>query len=247
MDCENKTMRSVVLIPSRLGSTRLPGKALLKIGEIPMIARVMMQAAKCPGLADVFVCTDSKEIAAVVGEYGGKYIMTSEHHQNGTTRIAEAKSNLPKYDLYIDVQGDEPFINPMHISAVIECHQKYQPDIVLPLLPFFESKPSNVKVVTDLTGRALYLSRADIPFQFNTKSGYSKHLSIISFSPSALDKYAAMPMSPLESIEGIELLRAIENGMYIQTTKLIGDSFSIDTIEDYERALIEVSNRTDVN
>lgn len=234
-------MRSVVLIPSRLDSTRLPGKALLKIGNIPMVARVMMQASKCRDIDDVFVCTDSYEIANTVKAHGGKVIMTSSQHENGTTRIAEAKLNLPNYDLYIDVQGDEPFINPDHISKVIQCHKEYQPDIVLPLLRFSESKPSNVKVVTDIRGRALYLSRSNIPFHFKSTTPYNKHLSIISFSPSALDRFAALPMSPLEAVEGIELLRAIENGMYIQTVILNGDSFSIDTKEDYKKALIRVS------
>jgi 3-deoxy-manno-octulosonate cytidylyltransferase (CMP-KDO synthetase) len=235
-------MRSVVLIPSRLNSNRLPGKALLKIGDIPMVVRVMLQASKCSDVADVYVCTDSNEIAESVFLFGGKVIMTSSKHENGTTRIAEAKSKLPDYDLYIDVQGDEPFIDPNHISQVIKCHKECRPDIVLPLLPFSESKPSNVKVVSDLQGRALYLSRADIPYQYKAKSLYSKHLSIISFSPCALDKFAALPASPLEAAEGIELLRAIENGMHIQTLKLSGDSFSVDTLEDYELALSRAPN-----
>ncbi len=226
-----------MLIPSRLNSTRLPGKALLSIGGVPMVVRVMIQASKCLDVDDVYVCTDSNEIESVVQSYGGKVIMTSANHENGTTRIAEAKLNLPNYDLYIDVQGDEPFINPDHISAVIQCHKKYQPDIVLPLLRTCNSKPSTVKVVTDIWGRALYLSRADIPFHYKADFHYSKHLSIISFSPAALEKYANLSMSPLESVEGVELLRAIENGMYIQTTVLSGDSFSVDTKEDYEKAL----------
>jgi 3-deoxy-manno-octulosonate cytidylyltransferase (CMP-KDO synthetase) len=239
-------MRSVVLIPSRLASTRLAGKALLQIGGIPMIARVMIQAKKCPDIQDVFVCTDSLEIAEVVKKYGGQCIMTSETHQNGTTRIAEAKKLLPDYDLYIDVQGDEPFINPEHISAVIECHKQYQPDIVLPILPFHDSKPSHVKVVTDVNGRVMYLSRADIPYHFSNKCPYNKHLSIVGFSPTALDRFASLPMSPLESVEGVELLRAVENGMYIQTIALNGDSFSIDTIQDYEKALRRVADGLDI-
>lgn len=236
-------MRSVVLIPSRLNSTRLPGKALLNIDGIPLVARVMQQASKCLDVNDVYVCTDSIEISDVVCAYGGKAIMTSSEHLNGTTRIAEAKSMLPPYDLYIDVQGDEPFINPAHISEVIECHAKYLPDIVLPLLPILNSKSSIVKVVKDINGRALYLSRADIPFQFGSKSNFNKHLSIISFSPDALDKFASLPASSLEITEGIELLRAIENGMYVQTTVLSGDSFSIDTEEDYKQALMRCAQR----
>lgn len=236
-------MHSVILIPSRLESTRLPGKALLPIGNIPMIVRVMKQAQQCSDVADIFICTDNQLIADEVEKAGGKTIMTSSHHLNGTTRIAEAKTKLPPYDLYIDIQGDEPFINPSHISAVIECHKKHQPDIVLPLLHVLESKSSNVKVVTDTKGRVLYLSRADIPFHYKEKSFYKKHLSIISFSPDALDKFASLPMSPLESIEGIELLRAVENGMYIQTTLLDGDSFSIDTHEDYQKALSRIEEK----
>jgi len=232
-------MRSVVLIPSRLNSVRLPGKALLKIGGVPMVARVMIQASKCIDVDDVYVCTDSDEIASVIKAHGGKVVMTSANHENGTTRIAEAKLKLPNYDLYIDVQGDEPFINPDHISSVINCHKRYQPDIVLPLLKTHESKPSTVKVVTDIRGRALYLSRSEIPFHFKASTPYNKHLSIVSFSPSALEKFANFPVAPLESVEGIELLRAIENGLYIHTTVLTGDSFSIDTQEDYEKALLK--------
>ena len=229
-------MQIVILIPSRLNSKRLPGKALLDIGGIPMVARVMLQATKCIDVDDVYVCTDNIEIADVVKSHGGKIIMTQSTHENGTTRIAEAKKYIPNYDLYIDVQGDEPFINPEHISSVIKCYLEYKPDIVLPLLPFEDSKISNVKVVTDLNGRALYLSRSDIPYNYSSKCFYNKHLSIIAFSPEALDRFASLPASPLEKIEGVELLRAIENGMYVQTTKLIGDSFSIDTPEDYELA-----------
>ncbi len=230
-------MRPVILIPSRLESTRLPNKALLPIGGIPMVVRVMQQAMQCQEIVDVFVCTDNQLIANEVERAGGKVIMTASHHINGTTRIAEAKAKLPPYDLYIDIQGDEPFINPSHISAVIACHKQYRPDIVLPLLKFSEPKPSNVKVVTDINGRVLYLSRSNIPFHYNSSPPYNKHLSIISFSPDALDRFARLPISPLEAIEGVELLRAIEHGMYIQTTILNGDSFSIDTQEDYERAL----------
>ena len=132
-------MRSVVLIPSRLDSTRLPGKALLKIGGIPMVARVMLEASKCRDVDDVYVCTDSDEIAKVVKAHGGRVILTSTHHENGTTRIAEAKLNLPEYDLYIDVQGDEPFINPEHISKVIQCHKEYQQAVTLNMSDFFEN------------------------------------------------------------------------------------------------------------
>lgn len=234
-------MQAVVLIPSRLDSTRLPGKALLEIGGIPMVVRVMIQASKCRDIGDVYVCTDSDAIAETVISYGGKVIFTSSNHKNGTTRIAEAKSKLPSYDLYVDVQGDEPFINPEHISAVIQCHKEYSPDIVLPLLNIHDSKPSNVKVVTDINGRVLYLSRADIPFQMGEGAKYCKHLSIISFTPNALDKFSQLPQSPLEVIEGVELLRAVENGMYIKTVELEGDSFSIDTPQDYMYAINHTS------
>ncbi len=230
-------MRSVILIPARLNSTRLPGKALLEIGGIPMVVRVMLQAKKCPDVKDVFVCTDSNEIAECVEKFSGKIIMTSQLHQNGTTRIAEAKAKLPNYDLYIDIQGDEPFINPKHISLVIECYKKYLPDIVLPLLPSKDSSISTVKVVRDVKGLAMYMSRANIPFNFSKERDYFfKHLSIIAFSPSALNRFASLPISALEQIEGIELLRALENQMQIQTLLVDGESFSIDTPADYEKA-----------
>ena len=237
-------MKTVVLIPSRLNSTRLPNKALLDIGGLPMVVRVMKQASKCVDVHAVFVCTDSSEIAFAVENHGGKVVMTSSSHENGTTRIAEAKEKIDEFDLYVDVQGDEPFIDPDHISEVIQCHRKYKPDIVLPLLPISESKPSHVKAVVDVYGRVMYLSRSDIPFKYKKETPYLKHLSIVSFSPEALERYAQLSMSPLETVEGVELLRAVENGMHVQSTLLDGASFSIDTPEDYEKALNIINEKT---
>jgi len=239
-DSEARKMKVVVLIPSRLNSSRLPGKALLEIGSVPMVARVMLQAKKCKEVDEVYVCTDSSKIAEVAEKYGGKSIITSSSHENGTTRIAEAKKKLPPYDIYIDVQGDEPFIDPSHISSVIDCFKKYKPDIVLPLIHLKEPSSSVVKVVKDLNGRALYLSRAEIPYKFNNQDcSFLKHLSIIAFKPEALDRFAKLEISPLEKVEGVELLRALENGMYIQTLLLSGDSFSVDTQEDYDKAILK--------
>ena len=128
---------SVVLIPSRLNSRRLPSKPLIDINGLPLIIRVAKQVSLSKKVKDFYVCTDSKEIFDVVESYNYKAILTSNNHINGTTRIAEAYEKLNKnYDYIVDVQGDEPFINPSHIDKVIEYHKNCNADIILPHLEF---------------------------------------------------------------------------------------------------------------
>ena len=167
--------------------------------------------------------------------------MTSRHHTNGTERIGEAYKILnQRYDLIVDIQGDEPLISPMHIDQVIEEHIKNYDyaDIILPTLLSDQKNNTNiVKVVCDKKNYVLYLSRSNIPFEFkkNAKK-FKKHLSIISFKPDALEIFCKSEKTTLESIEDIELLRALELGLKIKTINLKGDSFSVDVKEDYIKA-----------
>jgi 3-deoxy-manno-octulosonate cytidylyltransferase (CMP-KDO synthetase) len=166
--------------------------------------------------------------------------MTSSHHLNGTERIAEGylRQKTP-FDLIVDIQGDEPLISPYHIDQVIKFHKKnMDADIVLPTLKIkLPDNPNIIKVVSNKKKEVLYLSRSKIPFEFKSKSNfYFKHLSIISFTPQALLKFANSKQTFLEKIEDIELLRALEIGLKIKTLNLEGDSFSVDVLEDYYRA-----------
>ncbi len=239
-------MKVLGLIPSRIGSTRLPAKALLPINKIPLVIHTYKRAKLCKKLDDLIICCDSKEIMSVAKKFKSKCILTSKNHKNGTERIAEAFNSLKKkYDLIVDIQGDEPLISPYHIDQVIEFHKKnLNADIVLPILNIkFADNPSLIKVVTNLKKEVVYLSRSKIPYEFRNKvKNFKKHLSVISFKPEALLKFSRSKQTYLEKIEGIELLRAIELGMKIKTIDLKGDSFSVDEYEDYLRAKEKMKN-----
>ena len=227
------------LIPSRLNSKRLKKKPLLEINNLPIIVHTFKRASLSKKLDNLIVCTDSKEIQKTVKENGGNCLITSKKHKNGTERIYEVAKKF-KCKLIIDIQGDEPLLDPTHIDKVIDFHLKnYEFDIVLPSLKFKNPEQKNiVKVVANNKNKILYLSRSVIPFNFKKKPKfYNKHLSIISFKPSALKKYCKFKESYLEKIEGIELLRAIENDLSIGTFSMKSNTFSVDIKDDYLKAI----------
>ena len=233
--------RILGLIPTRLGSKRLPAKPLLPINNYPLIVHVYKRALLSKKLDDVIVCCDDQKIFKIVKSYGGKVILTSKRHVNGTERIAEAYKLLKKrYDFIIDIQGDEPLINPLQIDQVIKYHIKNsKTDIILPSLKIKSTHNENiVKVIKDKKKNVLYLSRSSIPYEFKEKNFHTqKHLSIISFKPKALIHFARSKPTNLEKIEGIELLRALEIGLKIKSPELNGDSFSVDVKQDLKRAI----------
>tara|TARA_B100000989_G_scaffold85814_1_gene61571 strand:+ start:417 stop:1160 length:744 start_codon:yes stop_codon:yes gene_type:complete len=233
-------MKVLGLIPTRLGSTRLPSKPLLEINGIPLIIHTYKRAKLSKKFDDVIICCDDKKILSVAKKFKAKCVLTSKHHNNGTERITEVlvKQKI-LYDLIVDIQGDEPLISPEHIDKVIDYHKKnISIDIILPTLKIKLADNQNlIKVVTDNKKNVLYLSRAKIPLEFKKKNSfYKKHLSIISFKRDALIKYSSAKKSNLEKIEDIELLRALEMGLKIKTIDLIGDSFSVDVMEDFIKA-----------
>tara|TARA_B100000989_G_C19426516_1_gene421021 strand:- start:215 stop:955 length:741 start_codon:yes stop_codon:yes gene_type:complete len=237
-------MKFLGLIPSRLKSKRLKEKALLKISGIPIVVHTYKRAKMSKFLDDLIVCTDSKKISRQLTKFKAKFQITSVSHRNGTERIAEVSKKI-KSDFIVDIQGDEPFINPAHIDNLINFHKKNtQFDIVVPHLKISSGQNENlVKIVSDLNKRVLYFSRHQIPYEFKKSTKYfKKHLSIISFKRKALLEFSKLKESPLEKIEGIELMRAIENGMCVGTFLLTGDSFAIDKLEDYQKALIQIQN-----
>jgi len=236
-------MKTVGLIPSRLNSSRLPSKALLPIDGLPLVVHTLKRSQLAKSLDAVYVCTDSEEIADAVRGHGGEVIMTSSRHINGTERIAEAVRGLA-VDIAVDIQGDEPLINPEHIDAVVAEHRRHPEwDILVPSLPISEAEsPHLVKIVHDHDNRVVFMSRAVIPQPFRHRPAYYlKHLSIISFRPAALARFATLAPGPLEIAEGVELLRAIENGIPIGTMELEGDSFSVDIHEDYVRVMLQMA------
>lgn len=239
-------MKCIGLIPSRLSSSRLPQKPLLEIEGIPLVIHTYRRAKLSKNLHEVIICCDDKKILKVAKKYKAKAILTSHHHQNGTERICEAYlKNKKKYDLIIDIQGDEPLISPHHIDRVIDCHKKNMNiDIMLPHLMVKNfNNPNIVKIVSDKRDNILYLSRAQIPFEFKSKNTFvKKHLSIISFLPNALIQYSKSKKTDLEKIEDVELLRALEIGLKIKTVKMKGDSFSVDVLKDFNKAKLKMKN-----
>ena len=237
----------LALIPTRLNSRRLPAKALLPINNIPLVMHVYKRALLSKNIDEVLICCDDKKIFNVVKKYGAKVMMTSKHHSNGTDRICEAYNkikNKKDYSLIVDIQGDEPLISPIHIDKVINFHKKNQNvDIILPNLKIKSTNNTNiVKLVTNKKNEVIYISRANVPYQFRDFSKYQKkHLSVVSFKPEALLKFGNSKISDLERIEDIELLRALDIGLKIKTLNLKGDSFSIDIFEDYQKAKIKIS------
>ena len=233
-------MKVLGLIPTRLGSTRLPSKPLLEINGIPLIIHTYKRAMLSKKFDDIIICCDDKKILNVAKKFKAKCVLTSKHHNNGTERITEVLlKQKNSYDLIVDIQGDEPLISPDHIDKVIDFHRKnFSADIILPTLRIKLADNQNlIKVVTDKKNNVLYLSRAKIPLEFKKKNSfYKKHLSIISFKKKALIKYSSAKKSNLEKIEDIELLRALEIGLKIKTINLIGDSFSVDVMEDFIKA-----------
>jgi 3-deoxy-manno-octulosonate cytidylyltransferase (CMP-KDO synthetase) len=230
------------LIPTRLNSSRLPQKALLKIENIPLVVHTYKRSKLSKKLDEVYICCDHEKIFNVVKKFGVKCIMTSPHHLNGTERIYEAYKKISKnkrFDLIVDIQGDEPLVSPYHIDSVVTHHLKnFNYDIVLPTISSDQKNNTNIiKVISNIKNEVMYLSRSNIPFEYKiTRKFINKHLSIISFKPDSLKKFSENNKTPLEKIEDIELLRALEIGLKIKTFKLKGDSFSVDVLRDFKNA-----------
>ncbi len=238
MNKNKKKLKTVALIPVRLNSTRLFKKALLEIDNIPMVVHTYRRALLSKKISDVYVCTDSNQIIKIIKKYKCKFIKTGLN-RTGTDRISEAAKKLKdNFDLIVDVQGDEPLIDPDHIDKVIEWHSKNQKfDIVVPYIKTKNIDTPHIVKIVQSKNRVLYLSRSQVPYSFSKKNNiYNKHLSVISFKPDILKKFRRLPTGIIEKIEGIELMRALENNMQIGTFNLKGASFSVDTMDDFVKA-----------
>ena len=223
-------MKVLCVIPARYASTRLPGKPLALIAGKPMIQHTYMRACEAEEPDDVIVATDNEKVYDTVTGFGGKAVMTSPDHPSGTDRLAEVAMQYPDVDVIINVQGDEPMIDP---------------DIIDRLAKAFEGKseyndPAAVKVVTDDNGYALYFSRSLIPYPRNEIEGMRvyKHVGVYAYRRDFLLQYAALEPTMLEKVEGLEQLReqlrALENGYKIKVLESDFQGIGIDTPEDLE-------------
>lgn len=230
------------LIPSRLNSRRLEKKALINIDGLPIIVHTFKRAMMSKKIDKIIVCTDSQQIKKTVEDHGGEAIITSSSHLNGTERISEVAKKI-KAKLVIDIQGDEPLVNPNELDELVKFHlgnKKF--DIVLPSMVFKNNlnNPNIVKIVKSKNNRVLYFSRGQIPFPYNSSQKnilYFKHLSIISFKPKKLLEFKKLKLTSLEKIEGIELLRALENDFLIGTFETKKQSYAVDDLKSLEIVL----------
>jgi 3-deoxy-manno-octulosonate cytidylyltransferase (CMP-KDO synthetase) len=230
---------AIAVIPARFGSTRLPGKALADIAGVPMIVRVWQQTRKAGMLQRVLIATDDERIAAAVRDAGGEVEMTASSHPSGTDRIAEVASRVPA-DVYLNVQGDQPFVAPEDIDAVVRT-MSAEPALPMATLgapindPDEWRNPNKVKIVCDKQGYALYFSRSPIPF-FRDGSGVPpgtlRHIAVYGYRRDFLLSFGALAGGDLERIEKLEQLRAMEHGFRIKVIGSCAPSLEVDTPED---------------
>jgi 3-deoxy-manno-octulosonate cytidylyltransferase (CMP-KDO synthetase) len=218
---------------------------LREIAGKPLIGTVYEAVRSSPLLDRVIVATDSDEILAVCRQHGWEAEMTSSHHRSGTERVHEVSGRVMA-DVYINVQGDEPMTRQEHIATLLAAMKDPSVQVGTVMTPASEEdipNPNAVKVVTDAGGRALYFSRATIPYDRDgTRPRYFKHLGLYAYRKAALDRFVALPESSLEKSERLEQLRFLENGIPISAGETPYDSVGVDTEEDLQR-VIEILNR----
>jgi 3-deoxy-manno-octulosonate cytidylyltransferase (CMP-KDO synthetase) len=234
-------MKIIGVIPCRYQSSRFPGKSLALINGKPMMWHVYQRALESNVLDEVYIATDDERIVKVANEHNLKTVMTSDKHETGTDRVAEVASQI-QADYYINIQGDEPFIEPEAIKlvaqAIIDCDN--------PLVQAANAYTSiqdtsdvvdtnTVKVVMDVNQRALAYSRQPIPYPKANTAKYSKQLGLYAFKQSGLQVFSENLPASLEKVEGVEMYRLLEHGYSIQMVKTNDVSISVDTPSDLKR------------
>ncbi len=226
------------IIPARWGSTRFQGKPLYLISGKPLLRHVWERCQRAKKLDSVIIATDDMRIANAAFHWGAEVALTSPHHQSGTDRIAEVARKAKQFTFIIDIQGDEPLVDPRLIDKLIEkLERSPKLDIVTAAHPFADpadaSSPNQVKVVVDLAGRALYFSRAAIPFPRDpSRIKYLRHQGIYGFRREMLLQFVKRKPTPLERAESLEQLRALENGVSVHVLVTKHGSPGVDTPED---------------
>ena len=233
----------IVVIPARYASTRLPGKPLVPLAGKPMVQHVYERAKRAQTVHRVIVATDDQRIMDAVTAFGGEARMTRSDHRTGTERIAEVAVHEAG-DVFVNVQGDEPLIDPVAIDtavgALLEEPQAQISTVATPIRHAGDiMDPNVVKTVLDFDGNALYFSRAPIPWIRDTQQKvhvkYWKHLGLYVFQREALLEFPTLPQGELERIEQLEQLRWLENGWKIRVAEVVHDAVSVDVLEDVAR------------
>lgn len=241
-------MNVIGVIPARYDSSRFPGKPLVDIGGKSMIQRVYEQCSKSTSISKLIVATDDQRIADHVKLFGGNVTLTSINHQSGTDRCAEVANNYPEFDILINIQGDEPMINPDQIDLLCKCFENPNASIATLVKKissneelFNENTP---KVILNKNNEAILFSRTAIPFirgkakeNWIEQYTFYKHIGIYGFKTETLKRLNNLPVSALESAEALEQLRWIENGYRIHTAITDKESQAIDTPQDLEKLL----------
>ncbi|HEY2581070.1 MAG TPA: 3-deoxy-manno-octulosonate cytidylyltransferase [Mucilaginibacter sp.] len=241
-------MKILGIIPARYASTRFPGKPLVDIAGKSMIQRVYEQAKKCAHLSEVIVATDDIRIFDHVLGFQGNVIMTSDDHQNGTDRCAEVASQQTQYDVIINIQGDEPYIDPEQISKLATCFNNPDTQIASLVKKMLNEQElfniNSPKVVINKLSEAIYFSRSPLPHirgqeqkEWLNHFTYFKHIGIYGYRADVLQQITKLPVSSLEKAESLEQLRWIENGYRIKVAETELETFAVDTPEDLERLL----------
>jgi 3-deoxy-manno-octulosonate cytidylyltransferase (CMP-KDO synthetase) len=223
---------SVAIIPSRFGSSRLPGKPLLQIEGRTLIEHVYRQVERVRGLGSIIVATDDDRIASTVSAFGGNAVITRSDHPSGTDRLAEASSGFPDDTIVVNVQGDEPMIEPEVVEQLLAAASLRDAEVVTAMTPLSDpariADPANVKVVTDRNGFAMYFSRSPIPSSGRT----FLHLGLYAYTARFLRTFQTLRPTPLEVAERLEQLRILENGFRLRVVEVESESWGIDTPAD---------------
>lgn len=239
-------MKIAVVIPARYASSRLPGKPLLRETGKYLIQHVYERALLARTVSDVLVATDDQRILEAVHSFGGRAVLTRTDHASGTDRVAEAASRLDA-DLIVNLQGDEPLIDPDSLDFVADLLIRHrEADMATLAVPIHSEAqwrdPNCVKVVVGDCGQALYFSRAPIPFVRDAQPDFARqpfrffqHIGLYAYRRSFLMQFAALPPSPLEELEKLEQLRVLALGNRIQVGVVRAHAFGVDTPEDYRR------------
>lgn len=242
-------MKFIGIIPARYASTRFPGKPLAMLGGKTVIQRVYEQVAA--SLNDAYVATDDERIFQTVEQFGGKVVMTSANHKSGTDRIEEAVHKIGgDFDVVVNIQGDEPFIQRSQIETVCKCFDDSETQIATLGKPFsctqefsVLSNPNSPKVITDNNNYAMYFSRSVIPFVRNvpqeewlSKFPFMKHIGLYAYRTKVLEEITRLPQSSLEIAESLEQLRWLQNGYKIKVGVTDVETIGIDTPEDLQNA-----------
>lgn len=241
-------MAKLGIIPARYASTRFPGKPLIDINGKSMIQRVYEQACSAASLDQVVIATDDERIIAEIKRFGGEYALTRADHQSGTDRCAEVATKCPGFDVVINIQGDEPFIDPVQIDLLSSCFEDPQVKLATLIKNIYTEEElfnqSIPKVVLNSNQEAIYFSRQTIPFQRNKAPQdwlkafqFYKHIGIYGYTTETLLRITQLEPSTLELAESLEQLRWLENGYKIKTKVTDLETFAVDTPEDLEKII----------